>query len=182
MTYKKELELKRKLLENKRNTLYEQFEKTLMRNTLESTVRKNKVERCDHEFVVLAASPIMLEPKIIECVHCKLTNKFIYLKPKSPENKYFDKYLKKARKINYISEEVLNDNHIHVLYELALKLAKDKQNNEEIFNIMKELHNLENDIEDEYINSVNDTKWLYERYKERKKLSHVLTMENYLRK
>ena len=94
----------------------------------------------------------------------------------------FDKYLKKARKINYISEEVINDNHIHVLCELALKLAKDKQNNEEIFNIMKELHNLENDIEDEYINSVNDTKWLYERYKERKKLSHVLTMENYLRK
>lgn len=99
----------------------------------------------------------------VECVHCGLTNKFFeldreelynslnhrYLGP-SIESKIFIEIEQNARspfsfnhkKLNLISEKILSSDHISLLYNLAISLNPNGTN-EELFNIMAELHNLE---------------------------------------
>lgn len=105
----------------------------------------------------------------VECVHCGLTNRFnkieealdikyaltVYNK-KTIESQMFeevfnDSYFRDGKsfnnsEVNLINEECLLTCHPGLLYRLALKI-NPLGNNEELFEIMKQLHLLETDQE-----------------------------------
>ena len=134
-------------------------------------------------------------PSLLECVHCGLTNKYedferldveiemekgIY---DSERHKYtmetimFHKLYKDAfgrcgksfdeSKFKLISDEVIRTDHPRLLYDLA-KSINPKGNNKELFNIMKELNEIETDLEKFKLNKVEECSDLLERYKESK--------------
>lgn len=132
------------------------------------------------------------DPHIVSCLHCGLTNKYIetdeinkkydvILRLRFPiyncfvetNNKVFKKQFSFAWRrcgksfdnsvFNLISDEVLKSNHTKILYDLALKISPDGKN-DEIFNIMKDLNEIETPIEKKEISSINQTSELFDRY------------------
>ena len=134
------------------------------------------------------SSDCYYEPSIVECVHCGLTNKFnkleelyndrdylsYFLNTKTIESDMFNEifrnyYLRGGKSFdesgfNLISNESLNTYHPSILYRLALSIKEDASN-EEIFEIMKELSELETHEERFRLQSIKDASLLVERYK-----------------
>lgn len=124
----------------------------------------------------------------VECVCCGLTNKFKeieeYIFYKYPlgfgynsrtlESQMFyeifsNAYLRDGKSfnesvINLISEEALETYHPKLLYQIAI-MAKPRANNEEIFEIMKNLHSLENNQEKLRLQTIEQAEDLIQRYK-----------------
>lgn len=154
--------------------------------------RIQEMKNCNHLFVLLASKDNLefednfCENKV-ECVHCGLTNKYITLEDEfffhyslgygynnvTLETKVFNEVFEKSfdRKnrtfddsvINLISTEELPTNHPDLLYNLAKYINPDGTN-EELFSIMKKLHELETDSEKELLIDINNSHSLYNRY------------------
>lgn len=123
----------------------------------------------------------------VECIHCGLTNKFFELDREELHNPINDRYLGASieskifteivpnarnpfgfnnKKLNLISEKILSSDHVSLLYNLALSLNPNGTN-EELFDIMTELHNLENTQERLRLRTLEQAGYLLERYKNR---------------
>ena len=128
----------------------------------EKYVREVVTNYCNHEFIVYSKENSK-HKKIIECVHCGLTNKYTlyenYINQKLFENEFkrkkyesyetqlFNNSIKDITNINFLSQEELTSNHISLLYQLAVILADDSKDNYQIFEIMKLLDSLEDELE-----------------------------------
>ena len=145
------------------------------------------------------SSDCMSIPPLLECVHCGLTNKFedherVDIEIKMERGIYgyrehqhtietimFHKIYKDAfircgkdfdeSKLNIISDEVIRTDQARLLYELA-KDINPKGKNEELFTIMKEINEIETDLEKFKLSKVSDCKELLIRYKESKSLNY----------
>lgn len=151
-------------------------------------------------FVGFHASDYEREPSIVECVHCGLTNKFkrmeeifaekddkwlmeiiygVHYDKESVETKLMRKVSREGyrrggkwfedRALNLMSEEVLSTHHATLLYKIA-KTLNEKGTDEELFEIMKNLHELETASEKLKLSSIEDAKELIDRYKKTKRL------------
>jgi len=140
------------------------------------------------------SSDCCYEPNIVECVHCGLTNKFMeieerFLEPgsnythntlfpshynkKTLETEIFIKTFKNAyirggksfdeSAINLISKEPLYTTHPGFLYEMAL-MIKPNGNDEELFQIMKELWQIETREEKLQLLTLDKAEILIKRY------------------
>jgi len=106
--------------------------------------KRNKMLHCKHLLVLLGGNPS--KGYVVECLKCGITNKFNDLiKLNGIERiplvaKCFNEWDKLNQ--DYISNEVLNSYHIGILYRISYKL-KPYGTREEIFNLMKELNEME---------------------------------------
>lgn len=141
------------------------------------------------------------EPSILECVHCGLTNKFEYLEETTDVDLYLyhirdhnqmfhtietnllhklypDAWKRGGKSFdnsvfNLISDGVIATHHAGLLYKLAL-IINPQGTNEELFNIMSELSELETDLEKFKLNTIEQCADLLDRYKKRKVLSKAI--------
>lgn len=148
----------------------------------EKYVREVVTNYCNHEFIVYSKENNK-HKEIIECVHCGLTNKYTlyenYLNQKlfesefegdryeSFETKLFNNTIKDETKLNFLSKEELTNNHISLLYQLAIILADDPKDNEQVFNIMKLLDSLDDELE--LTADIDRTKKILKKYERRQK-------------
>ena len=131
-------------------------------------------------------------PCIVECLHCGLTNlylvkdysskleliypfvynKFIEMNNTIFNNKYYNAYGKKGwfdeNVLNLISSEPLYSEHPQILYEMA-KLINSDASNDELFEIMKNIHEIETLEERMGLLNKKEINELLERYKYIKK-------------
>ena len=141
----------------------------VMKNLL--TNRKNAMLSCNHLFVKIGIDSNNQD--IIECVHCGLTNKYLHMDDSMDyselkkygenikdfiniNNAVFNRQYVVLQKMfgrvisfrpkNMISDEVLPSRNVSLLYE-ASKMVNPSASNEELFQIMKELYDLETDEE-----------------------------------
>ena len=156
--------------------------------------RKDEILNCNHLFLKLKdkeyigslhSSDCYDEPAIVECVHCGLTNKFKYLEEKFEESKttiesiMFDETFKNGYRrsgksfndsiFNVISDNVIKTNQAKLLYKLAI-IINPQGTNEELFDIMTKLNELETNLEKWKLSKVEQCEDLLDRYKERKTL------------
>ena len=165
--------------------------------------RKEEITNCNHLFLKLKekeylgsfhSSDCMDEPSVLECVHCGLTNKFETLErilsqykmifKKSLEtimfhNIYHDAWKKDGKCFddsifNLISDGVIKTNQAGLLYKLAI-VINPYGSNEELFNIMNTLNELETDLERLKLSKVEQCGDLIDRYNKEK--SKVLKYE-----
>ena len=158
--------------------------------------RKEEIINCNHLFFKLKekqyvgsfhSSDCEDEPSILECVHCGLTNKFEPIERvlkkykrlpyKSLETIMFHQLYQGAWQrggkrfddsiFNLISDVVITTNQAGLLYKLALKINPEGSN-EELFNIMNTLNELETDLEKWKLSKVEQCDGLIDRYKKRK--------------
>ena len=158
--------------------------------------RKEEIINCNHLFLKLKekeyvgsfhSSDCEDEPSVLECIHCGLTNKFEpverllskykRLPYKSLETIMFHQLFHEAWKrrgksfddsiFNLISDGVIATNQAGLLYKLALKINPDGSN-EELYNIMNSLNELETDLEKWKLSKVEQCDDLIDRYKKRK--------------
>ena len=153
----------------KRNELLIQSRNAQRRLTdKEKYFREIITGNCDHEFIIYAKAN-KKHDEIIECVHCGLTNKYtlyesflnqklekrgfmydIYYnedgKVESFETKLFNHEMKDKKRIPYFSDQELRCDHINFFYQLALNIADDPNDNMEVFEIIKTLDLLKEDL------------------------------------
>lgn len=184
-----------------RNDVFCQCIRKTKKIPLEDSIkRENKMKECNHLFVLLgdyiSSSEFIVKEEEnkqekYECVHCGLTNKFKPLEnvffsyypfgyefnERTLESKAFDQFILKSIKnntpINLISNEVLPTYHPGLLYNLAAGISENASN-EEIFDIMKILHNLETEEEKLRLSNIYQAKDLLERYFMIKKEDNIL--------
>ena len=141
----------------------------VIKNILEH--EKQRMQSCDHLFVKISEDKDT-NKEIIQCVHCGLTNKYMYLnnsdinldelkryKEYAPEymnmnNIIYNRqyvYLQKIFGNNFsfhskrlMSDEILASKHLSILYQGA-KLINPHGSNEELFKIMERLYDIETD-------------------------------------
>ena len=167
--------------------------KLIKRSDEDEQKRINEINNCNHLFVKLRDydktefSNINLT--VYECVHCGVTNKFMDLETTIPKYRKSAKYfiltklhytdfefknitnesiMMNGISIDYInnnlmSDKVLRSLHPGILYDIA-RLINEDATNEELFDIMEELHNLETIEERKKLNTIFDAKELIERY------------------
>ena len=137
------------------------------------------------------SSDCYYDPCEVECVYCGLTNKHEYLenylkriplgfsyKNETIESEMFKEVFKNAYRrsgksfdetvFNLISNEVLNTYHPRLLYELA-NLLNPNASQEEIFETMRELKELETRQEELRLRNKEQASGLIKRYSENKK-------------
>ena len=158
--------------------------------------RKEEIKTCNHLFLKLYdkeyiggchSSDCYDNPAIVECVHCSLTNKFKYFeevidydcKNQTIESSMFDEifrnnYRRSGKSFNHsvfniISDSVLKTDQGTLLYKLAL-IINPQGTNEELFDIMTKLNELETNLEKWKLSKVEQCGDLLDRYKERKVL------------
>ena len=131
-------------------------------------------------------------PCIVKCLHCGLTNlyivkdnsskmdliysfiynKFIEINNMVFNNQYFSAYGNNGwfdeNALNLISHESLYSEHPHLLYHLA-RIIKSDANNDELFEIMKNLFEIETLEERIGLLNKKEMNELLERYKQIKK-------------
>ncbi len=158
--------------------------------------RRDEIINCNHLFLKLKekeyvgsfhSSDCEDEPSILECVHCGLTNKFepverVLSKYRRLSNKsletimfhqlYHDAWKRGGKSFddyvfNLISDGVISTNQAGLLYKLAL-IINPKGSNEELFDIMNSLDELENDLEKWKLSKVEQCADLIDRYNKRK--------------
>lgn len=144
----------------------------------------------------LHSSDCSTEPAVVQCVHCGFTNKFIQLENQLIASgvlqrlltedgwsfcwKYFPYgnaepfesklFMEMKPEINLIStKEPIPSLHISLLYQVAVELCGEVSL-EEIWNVMKNLHDLETVHEKLYTFSKDDLQDLIKRYQESTKL------------
>lgn len=138
------------------------------------------------------SSDYIYQPNEIECVHCGITNKFIHLEEmiiefnrkaiaysKTIETEMFLEIfgnnniesIKTLDKNTFtlISNEELNTYHPRLLYTLALQI-NELAEQDELFEIMKRLHELESSQEKLRLTTVEQTSDLLKRYEEKYKV------------
>ncbi len=155
--------------------------------------RREEMENCDHLFVKLKegessvgfhSSDYYYDPAHVECVHCGMTNRFMpfeemdnrgrYHPKKTIETQVFEKtfrgsYLRGGKSFDessfhLISPEILPSYHPGLLYQMALQINPEGTN-EELFEIMKQLHTLETRQEILRLKTLDQTEDLIKRYK-----------------
>ena len=128
------------------------------------------------------------DPSQVECVFCGLTNKHKYMEDlfyrhdlvepwlydrQSLEtsffNNYFRDYFRRSGKsfdescFNLISDGIISSYHPGLLYQIAVRINPDA-NNEEIVEIMKKLNELETNEEKMKLRTIDHAENLIERY------------------
>lgn len=158
--------------------------------------RKEEIKKCNHLFLKLQdkeyigachSSDCYDNPAIVECVHCGLTNKFKYFeedidyncKNQTIESSMFDEVFKNNYRrcgksfndsiFDLISDNVIKTDQGVLLYKLAL-IINPQGTNEELFDIMKKLNELETNLEKWKLSKVEQCDNLLNRYNERKVL------------
>ena len=169
--------------------------KLIVQTPEEEQARINEIENCNHLFVKLRDFDLSLydnlDLSIIECVHCGVTNKYqnlervlqkyrksldIYMlsklhytsvdyKETTIETEMMNKIKDNGKKINMMSNEIIRSLHPGVLYQIAI-MIKPNGSNEELFEIMQRLNELETSEEKNKLNSIEDATDLINRYKE----------------
>jgi len=164
------------------NQLYHSVDRERHLEPEEYQKEKDKMTNCKHLLVILSGMQFytgkgnLYNGYAVECCKCGITNKYVDLirtlnRPgreisKLPLSMECFKEWNKSNQ-DYLSDEMLNSYHIGILYRVALKL-KPYGTREEIFNLMKELHNMETTQEKLRISSEEHTIDLVKRYKEKK--------------
>ena len=158
--------------------------------------RKEEIINCNHLFLKLKekqyvgsfhSSDCEDEPSVLECIHCGLTNKFepverVLSKYRRISNKsletimfhqlYHDSWKRGGKSFddsifNLITDELISTNQAGLLYKLAL-IINPEGSNEELFNIMNTLNELETDLEKMKLSKVEQCDDLIDRYNKRK--------------
>lgn len=171
----------------------DRFAQYIRAYTEPSNYRKNKrqeeVLSCDHEFVILEkgnyvgsfhSSDCEFQSSVIECVHCGVTNKFMKMTEelnlslssfslRTPfESKLFEMIFPDTfslADINLISYDELPSDYPRLLYDVARSI-KPAADNQELFDVMMELHHLQTPTERLKTCTIEDAQPLIERYKE----------------
>ena len=178
------------------NDIMAQCTKKLIKVSKEDEEKRiNEIKNCNHLFVKLrdynTSTYDNLDLSVVECVHCGVTNKYhdlervmqkyrksldyyvlthwhytdVEYNEVTIESMMMDKIKDENKELNMISNEVLRSPHPGVLYKVAKMINKDAEN-EELFEIMKKLNQLETFEEKNKLNSVEEATDLIERYKE----------------
>lgn len=173
--------------------------KLIKKSPVEEQARIDEIKNCNHLFVKLrdfdTSTYEGLDLSIVECVHCGVTNKFKELErvmrkyPKSLdlymrnrlhyidvdyneetiESKLMDEIKNSNPILNLMSDEVIRTFHPGLLYRLA-NIINPTADDKELFDIMKELNNLETTEERNKLNNENDAIELIDRYSEKVKV------------
>lgn len=179
------------------NDMMTQCTRKLVKISDEETKKRIKeIENCDHLFVKLKENKEFIDnpdATIIECVNCGVTNKYFELERTMMRyRRSFEYYLvntfhqldidyndttiesammielrKKTNEFNLMSDEILRTFHPGLLYQIA-KIINPSGTNEELFQIMKELNEIETTRERNKLIQVDDANELIERYYENK--------------
>ena len=157
--------------------------------------RLKEINNCEHLFVILKKSGnnININSDIFECVHCGVTNKYsdiektalkyhntieYYMLHNKNEIEYnnvtlesvmMKQIIKTGKSLNLLSEKVIRTSHPSILYQIALIINKEATN-DEIYEIMYELNELETFKEKNSLLSIDDIKDLIDRYHEHHKV------------
>lgn len=160
------------------NDPFAQYIRSLNTTPENANIKREKMLSCNHLFVKLKREQkeyqILSE---VECVHCGLTNKYHSLenffrikqmasdqyKERTLESILFDEIMN-IPNLNLISDEVIETNHPGLLYQLALTINPEA-NQDELFTIMNTLHNLENEQERLHLRRPEQSSALLKRYK-----------------
>ena len=160
--------------------------KLIKKNNYEELKRVNEINNCNHLFVKLRDYGDSI---VYECVHCGVTNKFRDLEVTIPKYRKSIEYFVLSKlhytnfefkditteslmmdklDTNYINNNLMSNNvlrsfHPGLLYDIA-RIINDDASNEELFNIMLELNDLETLEEKKKLNTIFDAKELIERY------------------
>ena len=161
--------------------------------------RISEINECDHLFIKLRDYDNNMgnnDLSIVECVHCGVTNKYYDLErvlakykksldyyvltnyhytnvkydDATIESLMMDRLIQSHTKLNMISDKTLHTYHPGVLYKVA-KIINPQASNEELFEIMQQLAEIETFEEKTKLNNIYDATDLIERYK--KNYSHV---------
>ena len=154
--------------------------------------KEKQMEECEHLFLKIKegrsyngyhSSDYEYEPCVVVCLKCGLTNRFIGWR--SPvyngffevNDKVFKKQFDHAWKrngkgfddsvFNLISDEVWNVNHPTLLYNIAKNL-KSEADNQELFDTMNELYEIQTPLERAELKSIEQAHELISRYKQMK--------------
>jgi len=171
------------------NDLMAQCSKKLIKTTIdEEQNRINDINNCHHLFVKLRDCA---NNDIVECVHCGVTNKYnelentmskcrkslefyvrtnfhlkdVEFKDITIESIMMSKILENDYKLNMLSDHVIRSNHPGLLYKIAI-IINPEASNEELFEIMCDLHELETPEERIKLNSIDLSDELINRYKD----------------
>ena len=178
------------------NDMMAQVSKKLIKVSEEEKQKRiNEIRNCEHLFVKLrdfdTSTYEGIDLSVVECVHCGVTNKYkdlertmrkyqrsleYYVLTKmhytdvsyndtTIESRLMDEIKGEHKELNMMSNSVIRTFHPGVLYRIA-NLIKPEASNEELFEIMQELNNLETPEEKTKLNSLFDATDLIERYKE----------------
>lgn len=149
---------------------------------------------CNHLFVYLNGLDIYgsKNTMTVECVHCGITNKFLQLEeffnsnsrinpfslPKNTKTLQSEMFMQMLKQnhcqndqsfneigLKFMSEEILPTYHPGLLYQLALQIKFDASI-EETFDVMKQLHALETNIEVLHLQTLEQANDLFIRYQE----------------
>ena len=176
------------------NDLMAQCSRKLIKRSLEEEKERiDEIRKCNHLFVKVRervnSYDSNADSRIIECVHCGLTNKFMDLEHTLTKyNKSLDYYvltryhnndvtynectietllmnemIKNNEPIRLMSEGIIRSLHPIVLYDIA-KFLYPEESNEELFSVMKKLDEIETSEEKTRLCSIFDAKELIERY------------------
>ena len=183
------------------NDMMAQVSRKLIKTSpFEEEKRINEIRCCNHLFVKLREfdTPVYdnMDLTIVECVHCGVTNKYkdlehvmskfrksfdLYVQQRlhytdvdyndvTIETRMIDEIMNTNPNLNMMSDEIIRTIHPGVLYQIAKEINPDADN-EELFEIMKDLHRLETNEERNKLNSVSEATDLIKRYKEEKGIS-----------
>ena len=158
--------------------------------------RIKEINSCHHLFVKLRERPELEEyhdSVVVECVYCGVTNKYndlektlvkyrhsleYYLLNKfhnvnieyndsTIESQMMEEIKKDNQKLNMLSNGIIRSFHPGLLFQLAKKICPNGTN-EEIFEIMQELNELETTKEKNQLCFIDDADELVERFYENK--------------